>query len=164
MDTARASHVHLWHCFTVGLWSLWCWHITREAPLFGVGTQLGECRYKFLRRWNQYGSHRGPRLGDKSISDWFTQSISPELLFHSAPVLFSISTSVNWRKVMSHWVSVTVIFPWHSSNAFVAWALITVHWGDHERECKLQYFCVCPRLVTQRRQKGQHNPLLLEYV
>ena len=35
-----------------------CIHDSVEA-LFNVGTQLGECRYKFLRRWAQYGSHSG---------------------------------------------------------------------------------------------------------
>lgn len=31
-----------------------------EAP-FKAATQLGECRYKFLCRWAQYGSYSGTR-------------------------------------------------------------------------------------------------------
>ena len=39
--------------------SLWSGSWLSGGSLFRVGTQLGEWRYKFLRRWAQYGSHSG---------------------------------------------------------------------------------------------------------
>lgn len=49
-----------------------CWHKTMSASvtgwtLFKVGTQLDECRYKFLCRWAQYGSHSGTRVWEINL-------------------------------------------------------------------------------------------------
>lgn len=57
-EPARASRLHHWHCFIV----VDCWHIT--ALLLVTQWRLSirrECRYKFLRRWAQYGIHSGAR-------------------------------------------------------------------------------------------------------
>lgn len=79
MQHARKSHfnvsyikiwtLHVRHVYAFDAALLWGTVAVDTSPrwpswlsggsLFRVGTQLGECRYKFLRRWAQYGNHSG---------------------------------------------------------------------------------------------------------
>lgn len=98
--------------------------------LFGVGTQLGECRYKFLRRWAQYGSHSGAQgweinqyqTGWIRASAW---SFSCVDLFFSALFFSShLHLLIGGRLWLSGLQCVYLSSLRSSSTAFALWPLL----------------------------------------
>lgn len=89
---------------------VWCWCITamvfmtQWGLLLKVWTQLGECRYKFLCRWTQYGSHCGP-------PDWEVNQYEAGWIRASArsssrvDLFFFASPAPNWSEVVASWAS-----------------------------------------------------------
>lgn len=158
----------MWHVCIFDATLLWangyCWHITAIAFMTQwrfclVGTQLGECRYKFLRRWAQYGSHSGAhsweinqyQTGWIRASAWSFSYI--DLLFSIfPPLLFFKSPSANWKEAMTYWASVCLsVFSLIAIYCICSVALVTVHWGDHERKWKPQSFSTFVCNVIHRR-------------
>lgn len=119
-----------------------CWHITAVAfltqwrLLFKVWTQLGECRYKFLCRWIQYGNHCGAQgwevnqyqTGWIRASAWSFSCV--DLFFFALFFSPHLHLLIGGRSWLSGLQSVYLSFLWLPSTVFAPWPSLEISWEE----------------------------------